>query len=215
MITQLGTLAHDQRAAITARDWLALDPLYLDTETTGLDSTAEVVDLAVLNPKGVALLSTFIKPHNASVTAAYMIHGIEPAQLEAAPTFDQVLPRLLELLRGAHVCAYSQAFDVRMLQQSARARGIELEPLGAIWHDPMPLYAEFNGQRAGRQRLGKDRPAGYVNQKLAVAAERCGLAVPVSHRATADAETMRLLLHHMAEKAPRPRVEPPPRFAGL
>ena len=42
--------------------WLAADPLILDTETTGLDERAEVVELAAINARGEVLVDTFIKP---------------------------------------------------------------------------------------------------------------------------------------------------------
>ena len=44
------TLTHSPRdcAILTARNWLASQPVYLDTETTGLGAGAEICDLATL-----------------------------------------------------------------------------------------------------------------------------------------------------------------------
>ena len=44
--------------------WLAAHPLFLDTETTGLDERDEVVELAVINVRGEVLVGTLIKPVN-------------------------------------------------------------------------------------------------------------------------------------------------------
>src|SRR5690606_37121994 len=45
-----------------ARAWLAANALILDTETTGLDADAEVVELAVIDCAGAVLLDTLVRP---------------------------------------------------------------------------------------------------------------------------------------------------------
>jgi len=57
----------------------------------------------------------------------------------------------------------------------------------------MKLYARFYGE-------WNDTRGGYRWQRLIDAARQCALPIPMNlHRAAADAELTRLLLHHMAE----------------
>jgi uncharacterized protein YprB with RNaseH-like and TPR domain len=43
------------------RAWLNSNPLFLDTETTGLDEHAEIVELAVVDGQGEALNNTLVR----------------------------------------------------------------------------------------------------------------------------------------------------------
>ena len=44
------------------RQWLDSDVLFLDTETTGLDDRAEIVELSVVNAKGEPMINTLVRP---------------------------------------------------------------------------------------------------------------------------------------------------------
>jgi DNA polymerase-3 subunit epsilon len=46
----------------TAREILALVPVYLDTETTGLGSDAQVIDIALIDTDGTELINTLVRP---------------------------------------------------------------------------------------------------------------------------------------------------------
>lgn len=50
--------------------------IILDTETTGLDNTAEIVEISVINDQGEVLLDTLIKPTKPIPGDATAIHGI-------------------------------------------------------------------------------------------------------------------------------------------
>ncbi|WP_264835543.1 hypothetical protein [Burkholderia cenocepacia] len=61
---------------ITANERLAVDPLFIDTETNGLDHHAAIVGIAILDRAGTVLIDTLVKPAipmqvaTASVTAS-------------------------------------------------------------------------------------------------------------------------------------------------
>ena len=52
------------------------DVLYLDTETTGLRNSDELVDIAVIDNSGRILLNSLIKPRQSIPRDATAIHGI-------------------------------------------------------------------------------------------------------------------------------------------
>ncbi len=45
-----------------AYDWLSLAPLFLDTETTGLDNTAEASEIGLTDAAGQVVFETVLKP---------------------------------------------------------------------------------------------------------------------------------------------------------
>ncbi|EIY2155925.1 3'-5' exonuclease, partial [Escherichia coli] len=50
------------RMARQAYDWLSLAPLFLDTETTGLDNTAEALEIGLTDASGQVVFETRLKP---------------------------------------------------------------------------------------------------------------------------------------------------------
>ena len=60
----------------------------LDTETTGLDNQAEIIEIAIITDNGDTLIDTYIKPHHRidEYSEAVRIHGITNATV-AKPLF--------------------------------------------------------------------------------------------------------------------------------
>ncbi len=178
-----------------ARAWLDRRPLFLDTETTGLDETAEIVQIAVLDHRGEALLDCLVKPTRPIPPEATAVHGITDDDVAGAAPFSLLVPVLAHLLRGRPVVIYNAEYDLRLLQQSAGAHGHYLGFLeGKERLDSqcaMLLYAWFYGEPG--------RYGDWRWQKLDKAAAQCGLEWPAAaHRARADAEMCRRILLHMA-----------------
>lgn len=198
-------LAPSRTAAIRqARAWLAHDPLFLDTETTGFDNAAQVVEIALLDQAGTLLFETLVQPTVPIHPGAQDVHGLTPDDLVGAPRYSDVQPRLAELLHERHVVIYNAAYDLRLLHQSALSTGQPAQALRASACCAMELYALFYGERNPR------RP-GYKWHKLEAAISQCGLARPddpPTHRARHDAELARRLVIHLAAQ-PLPGDEPP------
>ena len=107
-----------------ARALLADNPLFFDTETTGLDGSAEICDIAIIDAAGQVLLNTLVKPTCPIPPQASAVHGITDADVAEAPTITAIWPELAALLAGARpLVAYNASFDRRMITQSANARG--------------------------------------------------------------------------------------------
>ncbi|MDP9364902.1 MAG: 3'-5' exonuclease [Chloroflexota bacterium] len=164
--------------------------LYLDTETTGLDGGAEVVDLAVVGADGRVLLETLVRPSGAIPSGATTIHGIRDHHVAGAPPWPDVHEHLRMLIRGRPVVVYNAAFDRRIVEQCCSRHGVE--PPEARWECAMRNYAAFFGQPGAR--------GGFRNHKLEHAVARFGGA-PGGHRAAADALACRAVVLGMAALA--------------
>ncbi|MGI6207949.1 MAG: exonuclease domain-containing protein [Anaerolineae bacterium] len=183
-------LGRRQRCAARARAWLDQDALVLDTETTGIDSTDEVIAIAVVDGRGNTLLNTLVRPTRHIPEDATRLHGITDADVAGAPTGAQVCRQLGDILSGRLVCIYNASFDTRLLAQTARAWGARLPRFQA--ECVMRLFAEFEGEWNPRYQE-------YRWHRLSVAAERLGLDGHEAHDALSDALTTARILQSIAE----------------
>lgn len=121
------------------------DWVILDTETTGLDCRAEIVEISIIAADGRVLLDTLVRPLNPIPQAATAIHHITDVMVAAAPTFSQVYAELVEQIQGRMVVTYNAAFDRRMVQQALQRS--KLPPLSQVrWTCAMRQYARFMGE---------------------------------------------------------------------
>jgi DNA polymerase-3 subunit epsilon len=164
----------------------------LDTETTGLDENAQVVEVAVIDYEGNILLDTLVKPTESIPPRATEIHGISNQDVTNAPTFAEVWQEQLQpILMDKTVCIWNAAFDLRVIHSSLFEYDLpphDIQKVSCI----MKLYADFNGvwNPARKQKTW---------QKLSVAAEQCGISLPSNlHRAGADAELTRRVFNYIA-----------------
>ncbi len=95
------------------------DFLILDSETTGVDSNAEMVSIAIINSKGFPLLDTLIKPMSPIPQGATAIHGIHDAMVENARRFP--FSEIAGIINGKQVIVYNADFDRTMLYRSMKA----------------------------------------------------------------------------------------------
>ncbi|MFB7896057.1 exonuclease domain-containing protein [Streptomyces xiamenensis] len=96
-----------------AREVLA-DPraLVLDTETTGTDRDARIVEITALSTSGTILLNTLIDPGVPIPARATAVHGIRDQDVAGAPTLSDLLPRLSGMLRAAsRTVAWNAPYD--------------------------------------------------------------------------------------------------------
>ena len=124
----------------------------LDTETTGLEMTDEVIQLSVLGVNGVALLDTYIKPliRQQIPAAATAIHHITMAMLTNAPSYVDIAPQLKQIVGDRIILCYNADYDRRLLMQTARLCKIEF--VGGQWHCAMKEYARYRGDWDSRKR---------------------------------------------------------------
>ncbi|MCO8393893.1 MULTISPECIES: 3'-5' exonuclease [Burkholderia cepacia complex] len=119
--------------------------IILDTETTGLDNTAEIVEISVINDQGEVLLDTLIKPTKPIPRDATAIHGITNEMVAEAPTYDQVHHHLIALLEQ-HTCyIYNSSYDTRLIRQTAGLYGLQFDSSKCSFSCVMEDYSDrFN-----------------------------------------------------------------------
>jgi len=176
------------------------DVVYLDTETTGLGTDAEVVEVAVVNQAGEVVFESLVKPTRPIPAEATSVHGISDADVASAPTFAEIAPKLARAILGKVLVIYNRDYDVRLLKQSARAWGVTFDALALASESwcAMEAYAVYHGAFS-------DYHGSYTWQKLGNAVAQMKLTVPVGlklHGARADAECTRLLVRAMGSAVP-------------
>ena len=83
------------RQLLIRRDWVVVD-----TETTGLTNTDQVLQVAVLDPSGRILVDTTVRPTCEIHPRASEVHGFTIESLGSAPTYDQVHDAIVSHLAG-------------------------------------------------------------------------------------------------------------------
>lgn len=191
----MSTMSRDDRnkAIGTARDWLAQQAVFLDTETTGLGDDAQVVEIAVVDMGGRVLLNTLVRPTIPIPPQASAVHGITDEQVAGAPAYRDIAPTLWHIATGCRVIIYNAEYDLKVLLQTGRANDLGRWELGWLAGCAMQLYARFWGDWNFER-------GDYRWQKLEAAARQCGLAAAWGrgHRAQHDAQTCRLVVLHVA-----------------
>lgn len=173
--------------------------LILDTETTGLKG-AEVIEVALMDTRGVVLLDTLVRPKTMRINPyAGRVHGISLAALAGQPTWPEVLPELQRLTARATVLAWNAPFDARMLQTTSEVWGLTHPRL--LFACAMQLYAAVQGRRAyGLHRAVTDEGLEALLERYA------------SHRALGDVrfvlEVLQATLRNHAEPLGRPLNKP-------
>lgn len=168
-----------------AREILGRNPVFLDSETTGLSDSDQVIEVAVLDTDGSPLLVSLVKPTIPVSPGARSVHGIEDDELANAPGFNEVLPELERMLNGRVVVVYNLEYDWQILTASACAHDLDLsgvQPTERIC--AMKLYAQFWGEWDSYHDS-------YRWQRLGEAAAQQGVSLPEGmalHTARADAE---------------------------
>jgi DNA polymerase-3 subunit epsilon len=181
-----------QAAICRAQELLTQEPIYLDTETTGVRSSAEIVEICVIDHDGTVLLESLVRPQGPIPADAARIHGIRDTMVATAPGWDQLWPQVETLLRGRAIGIFNASFDLRLLQQSHRLAGLAWPDLPLDAFCIMNLYAQFYGEWDPYRQS-------YRWQSLDKAQRYCNIPLVNSHRAKADALLARAVLQHMAQ----------------
>lgn len=154
--------------------------VYLDTETTGLSPAKgdTIVEVAIVDDHGRALIDTLVNPCRPIPWQASNIHGISDDMVRGKPTLAQLMPRVLEIVQSQQVVIYNARFDARFFPG-------ELGQAGVV-ECAMLRFADLHGGRW--QRL--DLAARHVGHQWSGAA----------HRALADALACRSVWNWMVAR---------------
>lgn len=175
-----------QEARDIARRLVDQGAVVLDTETTGLDETARLVEIAILATDGTVLLDTLIQPGIPIPAEAIAVHGIGDDMVATAPTLLDLWQTIGVILVQRPVVTWNAVFDHRVIAQHASAYGspwIDLQ-----WHCAMKLWSAHQGL--------------WRWQRLDQAAYACKVALNGAHRARQDCMATVGVLRWMAGLPP-------------
>jgi DNA polymerase-3 subunit epsilon len=184
----------------TARSWLDEHPVFIDTETTGTGEYDQICEIAIVAPDGETIVDELVRPSRPIPQAATEVHGISDADVEDAPSMADLEPELEQVLPENPCCIYNADFDLRLLSQSATSGWLLDWP-----DDPsrvscvMELAARWHGDWSDVHQSYT-----WISQEDAASE----LEIDVDelddlHRARADAELCRRILHAIALRSPR------------
>ncbi|OXX55291.1 DNA polymerase III subunit epsilon [Vibrio sp. V12_P9A6T4] len=179
----------------------------LDTETTGLDDKAQIVEIsAVCALTGSVLFSSLVRPQCWIPAEATAIHGITNSDVSNAPSFISILTPLFTALFERNFVIYNSDFDTRLFIQSYELNKQMTSKFHRFYYHvlkqklidsrcAMNWYAAFFGQL-------DDYRGGYRWQSLTNACKQQGVDVSdlSAHRALADCEMTRRLIHAVNAK---------------
>lgn len=168
-----------QALLLQATSWLAQSPLFLDTETTGLDHGAEIIEITLLDAGGRVLADYLVRPSAPVPSEAIAVHGITDADLINAPAWPEIATQINNLLIGRLIIAHGADFDERILKQTNARYDIE-----------QPVFETACTMRALTYRNDKRWP------KLREAARLVNAYIPAGpqHRSMSDAEVCRQIV---------------------
>ena len=179
-----------QRARrLEARDIAGLldrdDVLILDTETTGVGTGAEVIEVVAIDTTGALRVSELALPVGWISVDSWQVHGLTEDALHGlgAKAWPDVHETLAAALRDAEsVLAWNADFDARVLAQSAAIHRLALAPVQ--WVDVRPAYREA-------------RPGGAHGLADAMLRERLAWEGR-QHRAEADCRAVLSVMRRLA-----------------
>ena len=182
MFSPQNELQRRTQAVNFAKEYLEKKPVYLDTETTGLDNSAEIIEISIIDHTGTVLLDSLIKPLKPIPTAATAIHHITNEMVQTAPTWPVLWPTIRNHLVGSLIGIYNSDFDIKMIRQTHQKYQPWRENLQNFCI--MKLFAQFIGQWDPNRKS-------YRYFRLEQAGQTCKINIPNSHRALDDTKLAR------------------------
>jgi len=149
----------------------------VDTETTGTSPNYnQIIEIGVLRIEDGVLVDsyqTLVRPARLLPDIITSITGITNADLENAPTFDEVALRVRELLSGATIVAHNARFDYSFIKNEFRR-----------------LDMPFNAKTLCTVKLSRSLFPQYAHHSLDDVISRHGFTCESRHRAFDDAKVL-------------------------
>ena len=140
---------HESTALRRAWQLMQMDPVIIDTETTGIKEDAQIIELSAVDTHGNVIIDTLIKPTVAITPEAQRVHCITDEMLKNAPLMAEAASELRHRLHERELAAYNADFDGRMILQSVAHEVTRINfPIPNIFtriHCVMKIYARYLG----------------------------------------------------------------------
>lgn len=129
------------------------DVLILDTETTGLGSRAEIVEIGILDTTGRVVYDALVMPEGRIPREASDVHGITRQTLReaGAKPWPEHHRAVMNLLQDARlIVVYNVEYDARLIAQTVERHDLAVPRRLPEWACAMLAYAEHRGVRGRR-----------------------------------------------------------------
>jgi len=160
---------------------LSQSPVYLDTETTGIEDEDEIIQIGIVDSDGLVLMDKTIKPTIPIKPEATAIHGITDATVAGSESWKEIYPEFASIIEGRAICFYNEDFDSRVIAQTCAVH--QQYNVQYIEHCVMELFANYYGEY----------------KPLTFAAEQAGYDFH-PHSAIEDAKSTRAVLIWLSER---------------
>lgn len=91
------------------------DFLILDVETTGLEYSDRIIEIAIINLKGQILLNTLLHTDMNISDGAFQTHSITKDMLISKPTMKDIYSKLINIIQGKSIIGFNVSFDKGMI----------------------------------------------------------------------------------------------------
>lgn len=153
--------------------------VFVDLETTGANfANDRIIEVGIveLDQDGTREWSALVNPEAPISPFITGLTGIDSAMVASAPTFEQLVPQVLEKLRGRLFVAHNARFDYSFLKREFKRVGID-----------------FRAPTLCTVKLSRKLFPEHHRHNLDTLVERYGLDAGDRHRALADARVLRQL----------------------
>lgn len=168
--------------------------IFIDTETTGLNGKDVALEIGICDINENILFNQRIKPRfKRKWPGAERIHHISPADVKNCPSYIEIEPELIEIIRGKKIVMFNSEFDMEKLYQTARCyKHSKIKWLGIADRCCMTMASEKWPESTNY----------YCNISLANAAINAGVENERSHSAIHDAITTARVYKYLLENPP-------------
>jgi len=178
-----------------ARQVAKLNPIFLDTETTGIGLYDLVIEVGIVDFDGNALYDGLINPQRPIPAESSRVHGISDEMVKDSPTMREAWVDIEPILRDRAIGIYNADFDYRLVKQSVDHVGLPWSLRRNQTFCMMNMFAAWYGE-------WNHRGNNFRSQKLEFAGSFCGIDLPNTHHAVDDAKLTAALLRYLAEYQP-------------
>jgi DNA polymerase-3 subunit epsilon len=128
-----------------------------DTETTGLGSEHEIVEIAMIETiegiKTGRYIHFFVNPDCENTKKAYEIHRLTKESLSSHPKFWQIAHKIATFVGTSSMMAHNAKFDMGMLNRGMIKGGLRPYPPERFICTKKMANTLFPGERAGQDPL--------------------------------------------------------------
>jgi DNA polymerase-3 subunit epsilon len=175
-----------------ARQVIKLNPIFLDTETTGIGLYDLVVEVGIVDLDGNVLYNNLINPGRPIPKDSSKVHGITDDMVSDAPSLITAWSEIEDILHDRAIGMYNAEFDYRLMKQSVEHAGLSWSIQRNQAFCVMNMFAAWYGE-------WNRRANNFRSQKLEFAGKFCGIDLPNNHHAIDDAKLTAALLKYLAE----------------